>query len=405
MNDILPPKRPGSQQRPIRPAMGGVIAPKRPLGMVTKPVQKTIAAPRPEPLLEQPASPAMLGSPKKKSKKKLVLIIIAAFIALIAALGVGGYIWYKKALDPVSSTKAAESRIEIAQGSSPAQIGQLLQDEKIIRSSVAFDIYTRIHDVRSKLQAGVYALSPSDSTQTIVDHLTSGNIDQFSITFLPGATLAENREALIKAGYSATDVDVALKKTYSSPLFADKPASTDLEGYIYGETYTFPSSATVEDVIQATFAQFYKVISEKSLINEFKQHGLDLYQGITIASIIQREVPGASDQKQVAQVFYTRLATDMVLGSDVTYQYAAKKLGLSPSPDLNSPYNTRKFKGLPPGPIATPGLTALEAVANPASGDYVYFLSGDDDVTYFAKTSEEHEKNIIDHCKVKCSTL
>src|SRR5207248_2549788 len=102
----------------------------------------------------------------------------------------------------------------------------------------------------------------------------------------------------------------------------------------------------------------------------FQKQGLNLYQGITLASIIQREVPGAADQKQVAQVFLTRLGMEMPLGSDVTYQYAAKKMGVTPSPDLDSPYNTRKYPGLPPGPIASPGLTALQAVANPAAGNY-----------------------------------
>lgn len=94
----------------------------------------------------------------------------------------------------------------------------------------------------------------------------------------------------------------------------------------------------------------------------------------------------------------------MPLGSDVTYHYAADKLGVEPSPSLESPYNTRIHKGLPPGPIATPGLSALMAVADPASGDYLYFLSGDDDKTYYAKTEQEHQANIENHCKIKCST-
>jgi len=127
-----------------------------------------------------------------------------------------------------------------------------------------------------------------------------------------------------------------------------------------------------------------------------------LYQGITLASIIQREVSGTKDQSQVAQVFYSRLAQGTPLGSDVTYQYAAKKLGVTPSPSLDSPYNTRKYAGLPPGPIATPGLSALQAVATPAPGDYLYFLSGDDNVTYFARTDAEHEANIQNHCHKKC---
>jgi UPF0755 protein len=236
-----------------------------------------------------------------------------------------------------------------------------------------------------------------------VDHLVSGNTDKFSITFLPGATLAENRKVLIKAGYGEGEIDKAFAKTYEHPLFVDKPVSSDLEGYIYGETYSFTGNATVEEILIRTFDEFYSVIQDKNLISGFEGHGLDLYKGLTLASIIQREVPGAQDQKQVAQIFYTRLNTGMQLGSDVTAYYGADKEGVPRSVAVDTPYNTRIHAGMPPGPIGTPGVTALEAVAAPAEGDYLYFLSGDDEVTYFAKTDAEHEANIVNHCAVKCS--
>lgn len=425
MNDILPPpKRPQSNQpqqpmvpprpqsqpvqsvrRPLGPVASGVPkAPVRPAGAQTLPTPQS--AKTNEALLEQPEQPVLLEPPKKKrSVKKIVAWCIG--IVIVALLFAAGWavLWYDDALRPVTKDESDKIRVEIKDGSSPDQIGQLLEQKKLIRSSLAFAIYTRLSDTQSKLQAGVYTLSPTESTEDIVTHIASGKIDQFSITFLPGATLAENREGLISAGYSAEEVDAALEKTYDSPLFQDKPASADLEGYIYGETYTFAGNATVEDILTETFKEFYSKLTENDLIDGFKKHNLNLYQAITLASIIQREVPTAGDQKQVAQVFYTRLGKGMELGSDVTYQYAATKFGLERTPDLDSPYNTRKYPGLPPGPIAAPGLTALQAVAAPADGEYVYFLSGDDDKTYFARTNEEHEKNIVDHCQVKCSVL
>jgi UPF0755 protein len=257
--------------------------------------------------------------------------------------------------------------------------------------------------MRDKLQAGTYSLSPSQSTEDIVKHIASGNIDQFNITFLPGVTLAQNREALIKAGYKAAEVDAAFKATYDSPLFADKPATADLEGYIYGETYNFDSSATVEQVLSKTFDEYYRVIQDNNLVDGFKQQGLTLYQGITMASIIQREVAAPADRAQVAQIFLKRYAINMPLGSDVTAYYGADKLGVARSVAVDTPYNTRIHPGLPPGPIGSPGLSALQAVAHPAAGDYLFFLSGDDDVTYYALTDAEHEANIRDHCKVKCA--
>ena len=236
-----------------------------------------------------------------------------------------------------------------------------------------------------------------------MDHLISGKVDNFNITFLPGATLAENRAALIKAGYSQTEVDAALKKTYNGPLFASKPATASLEGYIYGETYNIDSSATVEQVLEKTFDEYYAAITKNNLVEGFKKQGLTLYQGIIMASIIQREVPTPADQRQVAQIFLKRYREGMKLGSDITAYYGADKIGTERSVAVDTPYNTRIHAGLPPGPIATPGLTALQAVANPAPGDYLFFLSGDDDVTYYARTDAEHEANIRDHCQIKCA--
>jgi UPF0755 protein len=260
---------------------------------------------------------------------------------------------------------------------------------------------------------GTYRLSPGQSIPQIVAHLVSGKVDEFSIIFYPGATLVDTTTTdkkkrldvttmLAQAGYSQQEISVALKKTYNSPLFEGKPAGSDLEGYVYGDTYNFNAGASLEEVLQRTFDEFAKVVRDNDLVAGFQQQGLTLYQGITLASIVQREVNGA-DQKQVAQVFYSRLKAGITLGSDVTYQYAADKLGIARDVNLDSPYNTRRYTGLPPGPIASPGLSALQAVATPASGDYMFFLSGDDGITYFARTEAEHQANIKNHCAVKCS--
>jgi UPF0755 protein len=359
--------------------------------------------------------PSGLKIPKKILTEKILLWIGGSVVALIIILLVGVFAWYNIQLSPIGNDKGELKKITVAKNSTSSQIGKQLQDQKLIRSSYIFDIYVRLSGKGSSLQAGTYRLSPADSTPEIIDHFTKGLVDEFQITFYPGATLtdssskpAKNKQdvtsVLKKAGYSDSEISTALEKTYGGPLFVDKPSNADLEGYIYGDTYSVGDGATVEDILQRTFDEFYKVVQDNNLVASFANHGLNLYQGITLASIIQREANSASDQKQVAQVFYSRLALDMPLGSDVTYQYIADKTGVARNPNLNNPYNTRRFAGLPPGPIAVPGLSALKAVANPASGDYLYFLSGDDNVTYFARTDVEHEANIVNHCKIKCST-
>ena len=416
MNDIRPPKRiqrpPGvipasvapnptlqARPQPGKVSSGssfraGAMAGKSTLGAAIPPSSDTSGAALPP-----------LGVPKKRSKLKVFLWSVGIVLLLTIGLGAGVFGWYTLSLEPVSAGSDSRTRVEIVSGTSPSEIGRLLEEKKLIRSRHAFEIYLRVSEKTNKLQAGTYSLSASESTPAIVDHIVAGKVDQFSITFLPGATLAQNRAGLLSAGYSDAEVDAALKKKYDHPLFESKPEGADLEGYIYGETYKFSSSASVEEVLLKTFDHYYKIIAENKLIDAFKVKGLNLYEGITLASIIQREVPSAKDQKQVAQVFFSRMSIGMMLGSDVTYQYAAKKLGVPPTPSLDSPYNTRRYAGLPPGPIATPGLTALQAVASPAAGDYLYFLSGDDDITYFARTDAEHEANIRNHCQKKCLIL
>ena len=150
------------------------------------------------------------------------------------------------------------------------------------------------------------------------------------------------------------------------------------------------------------------VVVKGNLKDKYAEHGFNLYQGIILASIVQKEEPHIENQKAVAQVFYNRLAKDMNLGSDPTYEYAAIKLGLA-NPraqyNLDSPYNTRIHGGLTPAPIASPGAAALQAVAEPDDNNYLFFLSGDDDKLYFATTDEEHQQNTIQHCQKKCFAL
>jgi UPF0755 protein len=344
----------------------------------------------------------------------LIIGIILGFIGLVALLCAAAVGLYYSSLSPVDSSNKDRVRISIASGTAPSSIAEQLHEKGLIKSTLAFDIYTRLSGTRNKLQAGTYSLSPSESVQGVVEHLVSGKTDQITITFYPGATLRDHTDkpaskktdvetVLLKAGYAQAEIDAALSKTYEHPLFADKPAGTDLEGYVFGETYVFGSEASVEEILKGVFDEYYKQIQAHDLVSAFQQQGLTLYEGITLASIIQREVSGQADSRQVAQIFFKRLREGMPLGADATFVYAANKAGVAPTVDLDSPYNTRIHAGLPPGPISAPGLAALQGVAQPAEGDYLYFVSGDDGKNYYSRTAEEHEANTRAHCKINCS--
>ena len=394
---VLPGTPPAAQNVPPQSQPDGYppVPPQQP------PVTPQAAIPQP---IEYPAGPPSTP-PKKSSKlKKLLLWLSGGVILLIAVLGLVGWLWYNDQLKPVDEGNTERVVVRIVPNSSPSAIASQLKEADLIRSTDAFALYTRLSGTQNLLQAGSYRLSPSESTPKIVEHLTKGNVDTFDITFLPGATLEDHRKVLEEAGYTGAEIDEAFTSSYNSPIFEGRPDGADLEGYIFGETYRVSSGASVEQILQQSFAEFEAVIDENKLKEGFAAHDLSLYEGITLASIIQKEA-GGGDEAQIAQVFYSRLAIDMMLGSDVTYQYIADKTGVKRDVNLDSPYNTRRYKGLPPGPISSPGVKALTAVANPAQGDYLFFLSGDDDVTYYARTVEEHEANISAHCQAKCQIL
>ncbi|MBC7943612.1 endolytic transglycosylase MltG [Candidatus Saccharibacteria bacterium] len=386
---------------------------------------KSIEAEQPPPVEVQPVAVQPINDQKsglsfyKKHTKTVILRIIMIAAAVLIGIVVAACLWYGAQLQPLVPGNNKVVTITIEPGSTPSQIGQLLQDKSVIRSSFAFDMNSRLSGNSGKLRVGTYLLSSGKSTPQIIEHLVSGKVDQFSITFFPGATLTDTTNknerkkldvtsVLLRAGYSRSEISAALNKTYDSPLFAGKPAGTDLEGYVYGQTYNFNAGASVEQILERTFAEFNKIIVENNLVQGFGQQGLTLYKGITMASIIQRETisPNSAepsqDQKQVAQVFYKRLSIDMPLGSDVTFIYAANKLGVTPISTLDSPYNTRIVTGLPPGPVASPGVSALRAAASPAATDFLYFVAGDDGQTYFGQTLEEHEANVAAYCTIEC---
>ena len=390
--DIKPPVQPPRIDTPVQPVN------------VPPPI------PAPLPISDTDTAPKL----KQVKRRKKLLIILASFLAVIILIASGVWVWYQIQLSPADKGNQNKVVVEIAPSTSPKAIAATLKEKGVIRNETAFGWYTRLNGSQNKLQAGTYRIAPSETTAQVVEHLVKGSVDSFSLTFYPGATLVDNvtseskridvTSVLLKAGYSKEDIASALAKQYESPLFDGKPTTADLEGYVFGETYQFTTGVTVEDILSRTFEEYYTYVQQEDLVSKFKQRGLTLYQGITLASIVQRE-SGGDDKAQIAQVFYSRLATDMQLGSDVTYQYIADKTGVARDPLLNSPYNTRVVVGLPPGPIATPGLASLKAVANPAAGDYLYFLSGDNDVTYYGRTLAEHEANIRNHCTNKCQIL
>lgn len=345
-----------------------------------------------------------------KPKLRLARRLSLTVAAVVVLVGAGALGWYKWAIGPVSTTADTQS-FTVASGEMPAVIAQHLEQARLIRSAFAFEMYAKIHGVANSLQAGTYELSPGQTVASILEELVKGQNTTRDIFIPPGLTLKQLADPTIQGsfaaqGFSAQEIQQAFSATYTTPLLKDKPADASLEGYIFPETFQIKSGDTLQSVVQRSLDELYARLSQGGLIEKFASRGLTIHQALTLASIVQKEVTNVDDQRQVAQVFLKRLSEGMMLGSDVTFMYAANQAGVAPSVTIDSPYNTRKYVGLPPGPIANMNLSALEAVADPASGDYLYFVAGDGDdngKTFFSTTYEEHEAAIAAHCHTLCS--
>ena len=396
---------------------------------------------------ESPRPDRSLEKPMKKVKRILFSLFILLFLA---GLFGGGYYWYS--LQPVSSAncrfdsakaasesneKEADSNceyqtIEVTAGESVKEIANNLKRADLIRNPHAFELYARINNLHAKLKAGKYSFRKTMSARAIAKQLVNGVVssDVFNLTILPGTNLlgdkGKSQTGIIHQfrtlGYSEEEINQALTKHYDNPvlkgLYADEtklsnpeiPAKLALEGYLYGETYQFYNHEKLENVITTILNQFNDVVASNQLEEKFKARGFTLREGIILASIIQKEAR-TEDMPGVSMVFQNRLRQGIALGSDVTATYAADITGIdranATNADIlavNSLYNTRKFPGLPPGPIAVPSKAALLAVAEPDSSkaSMLYFLTGDDGLMYYSSTDAEHNQKIRDHCQKLC---
>ena len=364
--------------------------------------------------------------------KKLAIGLGA--VLLVAGIGVGvAFSWYNSALGPVydlpDCKPEEDARCEfidfsVVEGDTLQIIGDNLEAADIIKSSFVFQLYMRTNGLSDKVKVGEYQLQRTMSVSEVGKQLTDGarNPNVFSFTILPGSTIKDIKADLLKIGYQQSEIDAAFSKDYRGtsesinnllegwPGPENEYGAEPLEGYLFGDTYEFYKTDPVEKIITTSMEAMWQVIDGNGLIGKFGEHGLNLYQGITLASIVQRE-SGTTGQATVAQIFYSRLSQNMILGSDVTTQYALDLIDPNrentanndEALDVDSPYNTRRNQGLTPGPICNPGISALLAVGNPADTSYLYFLTGDDGVMYYSYTEDEHNQAIIDHCQELCN--
>jgi UPF0755 protein len=343
----------------------------------------------------------------KVNGRRRIPVKVWVLLLIVVLLAVGGAILarhiYNQDLKPVSNSQKTQI-FTVEQGSAVKTIGSNLEEKHLIRSAWAFQLYIHSKDLGDKLQAGTYALSPSQSTPQIVSTMTRGKVATKLVTILPGQRIDQVRADFINDGFTPTAVDRALDPSLYAdlPVMAFKPANvTTLEGLLWPDSYQKQPDTDPEVIIRESLIEMGDHLTS-DVQAAFTAEGLTTYQGIILASIVIKEVNKPVDQAQAAQVFLSRMKAGMTLGSDVTALYGSIQAGQSPNLNYDSPYNTLKYQGLPPTPISTISANSLNAAAHPAPTNWLYFVAGDDGNTYFSSTLEEHEALTQKYCHKLC---
>lgn len=332
--------------------------------------------------------------------RKLKILAVSALMAVVLSI----FAWLQWI--PPQATGETVS-FEIPKGASTAQIASILAEKNLIRSEILFRAAVLLGGQSADLKAGTYELPRGSSIPEILDAIGQGKVKPNTVRFtIPeGYTLEQIADALAKKGLADRErfLREADTGTFDYGFFRDIPQTPGmrhrLEGYLFPDTYEIKKGATEREIVDVMLKRFDQVVTPE-MRSSFKAKGLSLHEAVTIASLVEREARVAKERPVIAGVIFNRLMQDppMLLQIDATVQYAVgqKEELLLKDLEIDSPYNTYKRKGLPPGPIAAPGRDSLNAAAFPDRHEYLFYVTKKDGSGehYFAKTLDEHNRNI-----------
>jgi UPF0755 protein len=326
---------------------------------------------------------------------KRLLIILIVILSFLGA-GIFANVWWKRVNTPVSTNEAFQDFL-IVRGSSANRIGNDLKEEDFIRNAFAFKAYAQITGKSKKIQAGEYRLSPSMSLSEIVNQLTKGPVEVW-ITIPEGLRREQIAEKFINGlGKEGEEEDVFRQEFLGE--------SQELEGYLFPDTYLFPKTASASSVINRLSNTFDMRIADYE--DDIAESEFTLKEIVTLASIIERETKTDEERPVVAGILLNRIEIGMGLQADASVQYAVASQECAGNVDcewwptvekedleISSLYNTYKYRDLPPGPIANPGLSSLKAAINPKGSNYFYYLHEPSGEVHYAETLDEHNANV-----------
>ncbi|HEP1824999.1 TPA: endolytic transglycosylase MltG [Streptococcus suis] len=364
-----------------------------------------------------------------KAAKRIVSVIMSIIVVAVLVTGLTGYMWVKSSLEPVNAKATEAIQVEIPEGSSTLEIGKILVDNKLIKNATIFNYYSKIKSYNN-FQSGFYNLKQNMSVDDIAKALqesgtpTAQKEAAGKILIVEGYTLTQIAQAITdntktedkndKTPFTTeqfmatvTNQDFINRMVATYPkLFASLPAADSgviyqLEGYLFPAVYEYSDETTIEELVEQMIAAmdnrlqpYYETIAAKNLtVNEV----------LTLASLVEKEGSTDEDRRNIASVFFNRLNAAIPLQSNIAILYAQGKLGQETTlaedaaidTSIESPYNIYWTPGLMPGPVDSPSLSAIEAVINANTTDYLYFVA---DVTtgsvYFTNNIDEHNQNV-----------
>jgi len=327
--------------------------------------------------------------------RKIIYIILVFLVFILVSLII---FWWqiRTPLNPTGETKI----FKVSKGDSAKVIAENLKDTGLIKNPFLFRLYIFLALSQYSLKPGEYELSSKMPIRDIGDTLVLGGVNEVIITIPEGFGLKQVEDRLVGAGLAKRDELMNYKFSKDvPPILSDKPKSASLEGYLFPDTYRFFKDATLSDVISKMIDNLSNKLTPDLKI-AIKNSSHSTYEILNMASLVEKEISKDSDRPIVAGILWKRLKAGVPLQVDATLVYIVGRNEIyEADKKINSLYNTYLYRGLPKGPIANPGLSAIKAAIFPDSSPYWYYLSAKDGTTVFSKTLEEHNRNRAKYLK------
>ncbi len=325
--------------------------------------------------------------------KKLFLFSLAGSIFIF---WIFGSIFYYTATHPFEENNSARVNVVITPGMTLNKISTLLENQKLVSNALSFRLLAYLQEKEGQIQIGEYEMSASMTPKEILGIVTSGKTILHAVTIPEGYRITEIAALLEDKGLAKAEKFIEI--TQDQELIQSMGiVGSSLEGYLFPETYNFSKNTPERKIVQRLLDTYRENIKNQGLMKRAESINFSFHQIMTLASLIEKETGVDEERKLISSVFHNRLKKNMLLQTDPTVIYAIANFdGNIRKKDLkiDSPYNTYKYRGLPPGPIASPGIKSIIAALEPNESDYLYFVSRKDGSHQFSSNLMDHNRAV-----------